>query len=83
MSRWSENETARVAADKEWRRRKQAQKDHDRAANNSFGLFNGGDTQGPLSIHPMGRFGIWPNGMSDGPVDFTWDPVDLFGNQKR
>jgi hypothetical protein len=76
-------EAERRKVDRAWRERRETQRSHDLAARNAFRLFTGGDVQGPLSVHPMRHLGIWPNGMSDGPVDFTWDPVDLFGGQKR
>lgn len=76
-------ETARQRADRTWREQRRTQGAHDLAARDAFRLFTGGDVQGPLSLHPMRHFGIWPNGMSDGPVDFTWDPVDLHGGQQR
>ena len=73
-------EAERKRTDRTWRERRRA---HERAARDAFGLFTGGDVQGPVSPHPMRHHGIWPNGMSDGPADVTWDPVDLFGQQKR
>lgn len=76
-------EAERQRTDRAWRERRRAQRAHDRAARDAFGLFTGGDVQGPVSPHPMRHLGIWPNGMSDGPVDLTGDPVDLFGQQKR
>lgn len=76
-------EAERQRTDRAWRERRRAQRAHDRAARDAFGLFTGGDMQGTVSPHPMRQLGIWPNGMSDGPVDVTWDPVDLFGGQKR
>lgn len=76
-------ETARQRAERAWRESRATQRAHDLATRDAFRLFTGGDVQGPVSPHPMRQYGIWPNGMSDGPVDFTWDPVDLFGGQKR
>lgn len=77
------SEAERQRSDRTWHERRRAQRAHDRAARAAFGLLTGGDVQGPVSLHPMRQLGIWPNGMSDGPVDVTWDPVDLFGGQKR
>jgi len=73
----------RRRASQTWLRQQRLKKESGVMARQSFSLFNGGDLQGPISIHPMRHFGIWPNGMSDGIADMTNDPVDLFGQQKR
>lgn len=69
-------------------RRRSEQKAQDRRSLETFRTINFGTAGTPVvGAHPLSHFNWWKAGFaagqSDGPLDYTHDPVDLWGNQKK